>query len=328
MKKVLRWLYQTMIVLIIVFLLFELSYRFSVIDFYKAEFTSLNGANDIESKDIDYLVFGDSFSATTDNYVEYLRSSSDKTFINSGVQGIGVKQVNTFVNRRIQKYQPKNIIYQVYVGNDLIDVDHLTNYKELPLIRNVYWDVSDMFLSSSYVNYRLGHFKSSVAPINKTFNDQRFSVKDYNQRSKLYFKSDSAYLYKSVTAEGSFQHRYAIWIDELKEFIEGIPTDVQVFIVFVPHCSQLNSFYFNNMRELGAKFSDETEFKKMEYGFFEKASLDIQQYKNVTLLNPLEQLREKDTKEKRLYYLNDPHLNEYGQKVLGTFLEEELLSNE
>ena len=328
MKKVLRWLYQTMIILIIVFLLFELSYRFSVIDFYKTEFTSLNEANDIESKNIDYLVFGDSFSATTNNYVTYLRSVSNKTFINSGVQGIGVKQVNTFVNRRIQKYQPKNIIYQVYVGNDLIDVDHLTNYKALSLIRNVYWDVSDMFLSSSYVNYRLGHFKSSVAPINKTFNDQRFSVKDYNQRSKLYFKSDSAYLYKSVTAEGSFENRYNIWIDELKEFIEVIPTDVQIVIVFIPHCSQLNSFYFNSMCQLGAKFSDETEFKKTEYGFFEKASLDVQQYKNVTLLNPLEQLQEKDTKEKRLYYLNDPHLNKEGQKVLGTFLEKALLINE
>ncbi|WP_298311627.1 hypothetical protein [uncultured Aquimarina sp.] len=154
MKKVLRWLYQTMIILIIVFFLFELSYRFSIIDFYKVEFTYLNDADSIESKKIDYLVFGDSFSATTDNYVENLRSSTNKTFINSGVQGIGMKQVNTFLHRRVQKYQPKNIIYQVYVGNDLIDVDHLTNYKELSLIRNLYWDLSDFFLSSSYINYK------------------------------------------------------------------------------------------------------------------------------------------------------------------------------
>lgn len=327
MKKVLRLLYQTVIILIIVFFLFEVSYRFSFIDFYKAEFVSLNDVDTIASNRVDYLVFGDSFSAMTNNYVKYLRSSSNKTFINSGVQGIGVKQVNTFVNRRVQRYQPKTIIYQLYVGNDLIDVDHLTNYKELPITRNIYWDVSDMFLSSSYVNYRLGHFKSRVRSISKTFNNQRFSVNDYNQRSKLYFQSDSAYLYKSVTAGGNFENRYAIWIEELKEFIESIPTDINVFIVFIPHCSQLNSFYFNNMRQLGAKFSDEIEFKKTEYGFFKKASLDVKQYQNVKLVNPLELLRERDTKEKRLYYLNDPHLNEDGQKVLGIFLEQKLLSN-
>ncbi|WP_299211959.1 hypothetical protein [uncultured Aquimarina sp.] len=327
MKRVLRLLIQTIVILIIVFFLFEMSYRFSIIDFYKAEFTHLNDADSIESKNIDYLVFGDSFSATQNNYIDFLRSSTNKTFINSGVQGIGVKQVNTFLHRRIQKYQPKNIIYQVYVGNDLIDVDHLTNYKKLPLVRNIYWDVSDLFLSSSYINYKLGYFKSRIKQINKTFNDERFSVKDYNQRSKLYFESDSEYLYKSVMTGGNFENRYSIWITELKEFVENIPTDVNIFIVFIPHCSQLNSFYFNNMRQLGAKFSEENEFKKIGYDFFEKASLDVKQYQNVIVLNPLQQLREVDAKEKRLYYLNDPHLNKEGQEVLGAFLKQELLSN-
>ncbi|WP_299438784.1 hypothetical protein [uncultured Aquimarina sp.] len=311
----------------IVVLLFELSYRFSIIDFYKGEFEALNETKDIESKDVDYLVFGDSFSAAGNNYVDYLRQSKDKTFINSSIPGIGIKQVNTFIHRRLKKYTPKNIIYQVYVGNDLTDVNHLTNYKKISFARNVYWDMSDIILSSSYINARLGGFKSVKRKTGFNILKESFSIDNYNPRSKLYFKSDPEYLYKSVVIEGDFKNRYAIWIREVEKFITEIPLDTNVYIVFIPHCAQLNSFYYNNLKQIGATFLEEDEFNRTYYGFFKKASLDLKSYKNVSLVNPLEKLRESDSLHYRLYYENDPHLNDLGQKVLGNYLKKQLLLN-
>ena len=308
-------------------LLFELSYRFSIIDFYKAEFTYLNDADSIRSESVDYLVFGDSFSIAENNYIDFLRKSSDKSFMNSSVSGIGIRQVNTFLNRRLKRYTPKNIIYQVYIGNDLTDVDHLTNYSKLSLIRNLYWDVSDIILSSSYINAKMGGFNPNKEQNNHRIVRESFSVNDYSSRSKLYLLSDSDYLYKSVTIRDGFEERYSIWIREVREFIEEISEETSVQIVFIPHCTQVNSFYYDNFKQIGATFSNVDEFNRTEYGFFKKASLDLKSYKNVSLINPLERFRKSDSINNRLYYMNDPHLNELGQKVLGNYLKEQLLSN-
>ncbi|MDH7448038.1 hypothetical protein [Aquimarina sp. 2201CG14-23] len=327
MKKLFRFLFQTIIVFLIVMLLFELSYRFSIIDFYKAEFTYLNDTDSIKSKHVDYLVFGDSFSVAENNYINVLRKSSNKSFINSGVSGTGIKQVNTFLNRRLEKYTPKNIIYQVYVGNDLADVDHLTNYNKLPLIRNLYWDISDVFISSLYINAKLGQFKQRKMETDSNSIKESFATDSYNTRSKLYLMSDSSYLYKSITITEGFEKRYSIWIKEVREFIEELSKESRVYIVFIPHCTQVNSFYFNNFKKMGATFLNEDEFNKIEYGFFEKASLDLKAYKNVSLINPLEIFNKSDSLDHRLYYMNDPHLNDMGQKVLGDYLKEQLSLN-
>lgn len=314
-----------MISIIVVFL-FELSYRFSIIDFYKSEFQWLN--RDVTlTKEVDYLAFGDSFSAAKHNYLDFFKTSTNKTLINSSVPGIGIKQVNTFVNRRLDKYSPKNVIYQVYVGNDLTDVDHLTNFKELSVIRNLYWSMSNKILSISYINQKLGSFKSNDNQKEMSTLNTPFTIKNYNSRSKIFFKSDSTYLYKAVLLEDDFRKRYSIWIDEVHDFINEISEEINIYIVFIPHCAQLNSYYQNNMIQLGATFLEKDKFNMINYPFFRKASLDLEKYKNVYLLNPLQTFKKEDTLNNRLYYLDDPHLNDNGHRVLGRYLKKQLLLN-
>lgn len=325
-KRILKGLLKIGIIGVLVIILFELSYRFSVIDFYKPELAVLNTKHAIASHDVDYLVFGDSFSAAQDNYIDFLSNSSNKIFLNSSVIGIGIKQINTFANRRLNRYNPKNVIYQVYIGNDLTDVDHITNYKTLSVARNLYWQLSDQILSSSYINYRLGYLKSSKAKTDAIAFNTPFSEKYYNQRSKIYFKSDNNYLYKTVTVTEDFEKRYSIWMEELKEFIQNIPKNTKIHILFIPHCAQVNSFYRDNIGQIGGVFTNEDKFAKIQYALFEKASLDLKNHKNVALLNPLKRFRETDSTNHRLYYSNDPHLNKLGQKVLGKYIKEQLQS--
>ncbi len=329
MKRILRIPIQTSLIVIITVLIFEVIYRFSVIDFYKLELDTLNtGIRELDlSKGVDYLIFGDSFSATRNNYVDFLRKSSDKIFINSSIPGTGIKQVNLFFSRRFKEFAPKNIIYQVYVGNDLTDVSHLTNYNELSLIRNVYWDISDVILSSSYINSRLGNFKQGEENVDPKILNEFFVSDNYNNRSKMYLRSDRSYLYKSVTITDDFEKRYSMWIKEVEEFIKSIPKNISVTILFIPHCTQLSSYYMDNIVKIGATFKDKTKFNKINYSFFKKALLDLGKYKNVSLVNPLERLRSIDSFQNRLYYLNDPHLNDKGQEIIGVYLKEKLKLN-
>ncbi|MDY8138854.1 hypothetical protein [Aquimarina sp. 2201CG5-10] len=327
MRRVFKWLLEIGIIGFIVIILFELSYRFSVIDFYMPDFKALNNEKEMSSKTVDYLVFGDSFSASKEGYVDLLRKSSNRTFINSSVPGIGIKQVNSFASRRLKEFEPKNILYQVYVGNDLTDVNQLTNYKKLSIARNLYWDISDIVLSAGFINYKLRHLNSKKKMVNSKFFNTSFNVENYNLRSKIYLKSDSTYIYQAVTITKSFRKRYLIWKEELVSFLNKIPENTNVYIVFIPHCTQLNSFYRDNISQIGAMFNEEHKFGKINYYFFEKASLDFDSYKNVIFLNPLQKMRESDNINNRLYYLNDPHLNSTGQQVLTEYLREYLQLN-
>lgn len=318
MKQLYRLLCQGIVIGLIVLLLFEMAYRHSIIDFYKPELKIHNTASEIDATNIDYLVFGDSFSAWGNNYVNVLKEShTEKSFINSGISGIGLKELNTFASRRIKRYKPKHIIYQVYIGNDLVDVKHLSNWKSLPLSRNIYWKVTDYLTSGVYINKRLSGFKQDIKTV--SFNiDMPFSVEAYSQREKMMIRANNSYLEKSIRL--NFKSRYQIWKDKLETFLKKVPEHTKVHIIFIPHCSQLNGFYLDNMLQLGAVYKDLNTIHNTNYNFFTTAKREFQAYKNVIFLNPLEEFKRMDAKAHRVYYETDPHLTTFGQKVLAEYL--------
>ncbi len=314
------------IIACIVFLFFECAYQFSVIDFYKAELIYLNNTNDLNSDKIDFLVFGDSFSADKNNYINILKKEkTDFSFINASIPGTGIKQVNTFVEKKIKRHNPKNIIYQVYTGNDLLDIKHLSNWKKTSILRNLYWKATDYFESGIYLNQKLKGLKKYDTLKTRALSNF-FSIELYNARQKLLFNIDPNYLERTIFLESDFKERYDIWKRELLKFLNSIPKTIPVFIVFVPHCSQVNDFYLNNMEQLGAKFNNRISFQKVTYPFFDSSSKDFKNFENVVFLNSLPFLRKQDSISNRLYYENDPHLNQKGQKELANYLRTKIFN--
>ncbi|MBQ4821788.1 hypothetical protein [Aquimarina sp. MMG016] len=325
MKKTLKYSYQIIIVLTITIFVFEVSYRFYVIDFYKLEFSSLNkNVGDI-SKNVDYLIIGDSFSTYPDNYVDLLRAKyPEKKIINLSIPGIGIKQVNSFVRSKIKKYNPKNIIYQVYTGNDLIDVKHLSNWKELSIPRSLYWKLTDYFMSGVYLNQRLKKYNPNIKT---SYSDKsEFSPELYNQREVLLFKTNNEFLYKSIVLKDDFIDRYDTWKKEMNIFLNKMPKNSNVFVFFIPHCSQLNNYYLTNMEQLNGVFEDVDSFQKTDYQFYINAKQDLQSFENVTFLNPILYLRQKDQELNRLYFKNDSHLNASGQVEIFNFLDNSIFN--
>lgn len=324
LAKIKKLLFQIVLIGLISLLLFEVLYRNGVIDFYKSELKALNTEETLSKKTVDFLVFGDSFSATAKeiNYIDKLRNAyPDKSFVNASIPGIGIRQVNTFAGHRIKQYEPKAIIYQIYVGNDLIDVDHLWSTEKFSLTRNLYWEASDYFLGLSYLNHKASVFRSRVNSRSYTMATDEFSVAYYDQRTKRFLNFDRSYLTKILQLKTPFLERYNEWLNQMHVFLKSVPEEVPVYLVWIPHCSQVSEYYQNNLQHLGAVFNATSTIQQTAYPFFTEAKKDLKMYTNVTFLNPLSAFQQHDNSENRLYFANDPHTNDYGNIVLSNFLQ-------
>jgi hypothetical protein len=327
LSKIKKFFINTIIIGLVTFVLFEILYRNSIIDFYEAETSHLNDEAALAKTSVDFLVFGDSFSATSAdmNYIDKLKKRNpNQSFVNVSVPGIGIRQVNTFAKAKINKHQPKAIIYQIYVGNDLTDVNHLWSWKKFSVARNLYWEASDHFLSLSYLNHKATVFSPRVNSRTHTMATDVFRTDYYDKRTKLFLNFDRSYFNNTIMLKAPFKERYDAWLGYMQNFLETIPEDIPVYVVWIPHCSQVNDYYMNNMNQLGATFEDKTAIQQTDYPFFAQAKKDLKAYTNVIQLNPLETFQANDKENYRLYFANDPHINTNGNLVLSDFLQSEI----
>ena len=103
-----------------------------------------------------------------------------------------------------------------------------------------------------------------------------------------------------------------------------IPENIPVYVLFIPHCAQVNDFYYQNMKSLGANFIDHNKFQIIDYPFYSKAKKEFEKDKRITFLNVLTQFKKYDNEDNRLYFENDPHLNDNGHQVLSDFILENI----
>jgi hypothetical protein len=124
--------------------LLEVGYRLQLIDFYKPELVSYNRPADLVGEPgtlQTMLILGDSFSAgERDVYPVYLREALPNfRLINASIRGIGSIEAHLVAPRRFSQFKPQVFIYQIYVGNDLFDIQYPTTYGKMNLTRWAYW---------------------------------------------------------------------------------------------------------------------------------------------------------------------------------------------
>lgn len=158
-KKFFLWTSYGVLCVVVVLILFEIIYRTQLIDTYRPELRGYNDPAVLENAEgkPTLLIMGDSFTAGRYSYAERLRPlMPQRCIVNAGVSGTGIVQANVMASRRFAAFQPSIFIYQIYVGNDLINVRYPINWKTLSSVRNVYGLLVDRFPSVYYLNYRLG----------------------------------------------------------------------------------------------------------------------------------------------------------------------------
>lgn len=304
---------QVLIVLLCTLLVLEVAYRYQWIDFFKTEFKALN--KNIKSNQPNVLVFGDSFTAYPNGYVAHFRKAHpDINVINCSMPGSGPYEMELMASRRISDYPPKGIIYQMYVGNDLTDLDPPVNWGELSFSRNCYWSVKPYFEIFGLFSRRMSGLQSDFDAKKLKQDEAKFSTKLYSPRTKMMIRAESNYINHSIKLKGDMKDAMEDAKESISYLRELVPKKVPIYIVVIPHFSQVTKSYQSNYKKLSGHNSS----LKTNYRFIR----EISKVKGVKVLNPMRYFREMESDGEQLYYSNDPHLNETGQKALFDFLSE------
>jgi hypothetical protein len=300
----------------------ECCFRYQIIDFYSTELKGLNTEKQLNSTN-NILVFGDSFTAHPESYVSFLRNEfSSFNFINSAVPGTGIKQHELSFKKRINQFKPKAIIYQFYVGNDFLDINHPINLKTNSFLKNCYWKISEKILVLQYLNFKLAFLNRNNQPIEK-LQEPKFSIEQYNNRVKSNYKANTNALNNTILLTGDESKSiYSIWKNQISQLNELVNDSIPIYLLLIPHNSQVNSTNFNRNLLLGAKLRE--EIMDSNYPLAKTISKDFKSWK---IINPLAAFKQFD-KNDSLYYQNDPHLTISGQKKLSELVAKELQLNE
>lgn len=314
-KKVWTWIWQSTLVLFLMLCFLEMVYRFQWFDFFKPEFKALN--KEIDPKKPNILVFGDSFTAHPKSYVNHLRRAHrDYNFINCAMAGSGPYEMELMAARRIADYPPKAVIYQMYVGNDLTDIDPPTNWSTLSLSRNIYWTSRQWFQVLGFFSRRASGLQSDFDAMDRKQDEEPFAIKQYAPRTKMMVKADANYLQKCVQVDPSYQSAMESAKENLRYLRACVPSNVPIYVVIVPHFSQVTKQYNARYKKLSGYATD----MRRNYGFYK----EICKVKGISVLNPIGFFREKEKEGIQLYFNNDPHLTTDGQDALFTYLDGQL----
>lgn len=310
-------------VLMVTLVLAEMCFRFYVIEFYSVELNALNSESELDdSEQTDVIFLGDSFTANANSYVAKLRGQIPLKMVNSAVSGTGVMEASFMAPSRLKKFKPKAVVYQIYLGNDLLDIRHRP-HGEISWARKTYHAISDRVRVIKLMNYRLGQFRATVyndlQPTDSKANDG-FSVEKYSARQKMLFKQEPNLLENVFELKNGREEDYEVLVSRIHEIEHQLEDDCELIILLVPHCAQVNETYASRMKLIGLKstFPFENEF----YSRFEE------EFSDRAVVNALPTFQSSDRYDSRLYLENDPHLSDYGQTVLAELLKPYLLEED
>lgn len=324
-KKIALLFISTAFSFSIAIIVLEIVYLSGTVDFYGPELAAFNPKHDLSGDDNreTILFMGDSFSAGNRNYPNILRTMRPRyRIINSAVSGTGIIQAEVMAKKRAGRFSPKLFVYQIYIGNDLFDIRYPVNWDRISLARNIYWFIANRVRAVAYINYRLGqiraseddHYNEYSAPSSPYEENKSFDVRKFTERDKIYNAADSALIHETILVEGKRAKDFALLIRTLQKVFGFLPEDCKKVIVVIPHMAQINEIYLDRSIKLGARFDDPEKIAQVEYPFITELT---RHFPDVTILNALIPLRKAEEKGVHVYYTNDSHLNENGQKVLA-----------
>lgn len=317
-------------------LLLEGAYRLQWLDLYAKELRSFNPPEVLQGTGFTVLVFGDSFSAGNQSYVSALRHIFPQArWVNGGISDSGIREALLVAPRRFSQFRPQLMIYQIYVGNDLVDMGYHPDWRRLSLARNLWWSLSRTFPSLPYVRRRLAEARLEqearrVAPSQQGSDafgidaSEEFSLTAYTARDRQYYAFDPTVTDDSVRLVGIRREDFRAYLPWLRKLISfcRLP-ECQPIVFVVPHKAQVSRQYFEWERKLGAVLPDESIAEVEDYPFV-RALRRAVSTEGTPVLNPLRFLREQEA-FRHVYFVNDEHLNPYGQAKLAQWLQLELV---
>jgi hypothetical protein len=352
--SLLSWLFILLLSIILALLVFEVIYRYQLIDTFSGEMRSYNPVELLDPNTNQerntLLVMGDSFTADPASYASMLRTCQNNfSVINAGISGTGVIEAVFTAPGRFELAKPSIFIYQVFVGNDLYNISYPINWQALSPLRNVYWTLAQRLRSVWYINYRNGQFAQFLGQSDShtvdltafwqagqfesahSFSQEQtpslFSPEKFTLRDKLMLQADPWILDKQIRVKGDRQADFHFFLNKLDELLAHCIEDECVgYVLVIPHQVQLTPGYYQNMQALGGQFAGMQEILSADYPFLSgvREFLAQDRLKHIQLLDPLPTLRHSEAQGKPVYYQNDSHLNHQGNRIVTRFLLDKL----
>jgi hypothetical protein len=302
--KIWPWFKRVVVVSIITLFLLEMAYRYQWVDFYGREWTYHN--EKVEKNAHRVLVFGDSFTADPRAWLYMLRDSlPGQSFYNAALPGIGPETHIRLFNRRMEEVNPEHVIVQLYVGNDLYDIERPVNWSKHGFFRNLFWSVANDFNVLNFVNYRMGQTLPDDLGNDTGKDAGDFSPQRYSARTRMYIQGDAQYPASVIDPQPGDARMWALCA-YLREMQANCPKKCRFTVLLIPHCTQVDEASLEAYRRMGAKIRRDLLGKNPWKTYF----------KDMEVIDPLEAMMEASAAGKRLYYPNDPHLNAEGNRVL------------
>lgn len=332
MRVLLGWILAVFLSLTATITVAELSYRSYVFDFYAPELRAYNPAETrTKPGSADILVMGDSFSAGQQSYVAELRALvSECTIVNGAIPGSGIHEANVLAPSLFDRYDPAVLVYQIYVGSDLINIRYPKNWSELSWFRNVFWLLADHFKLLLYLNYRLGQVRRSWrdAEGNRSEETQAdsFSPEDYPPYMKNYLKADSRIIERQIALDAERSADFEVLIGGLRELLANCGDGRCIpFLLVIPHSVEVGEIYFEDMTQLGPSLSRRSRpCMRRAIRLSPSSRMSLTRIHRSKVVNVLKPLQEAHRAGARMYFRNGPHLAPAGQQVVAKKLAEEL----
>lgn len=321
--KAIRILFKGFIIFFITLLILEISYRYYWIDFYKTEFSVLNNIQEKKKSQKKILIFGDSFSAQEISYARILRDSSKYQVINLSVPGSCVKQHELYAPKKIKEIDPDVIIFQLYVGNDLLDIHHPINWSKNSILKNTYWWIKDHFLFIGYLNYKIAQINAIKGERTqfKPVVESEFAPNKYDNRTRSYLAADPQYIEKMVQLTEERTDDFNSLLESYKNIISELSFQKKVYFLIIPDATQTSEIVLKQYESMGMRLNDRKSFSNTDYPFNLRLK---KEFHSAKIIDPLAAFKEFQKNGKNLYYKNDPHLNETGQYLLYTIVKKEI----
>lgn len=313
--RILRGLLRITIILLLTLCLVEWIYREQWIDFYSKEWTFQNPVVKPDPQKKKILVFGDSFSADANSWVNQWKNDTSVQVFNAAIPGVGPETFRLIMENRLEETSPSIVVVQLYEGNDLYDISKPVNWSAHSFGRNLFWSLSNSFRSLNFVNYRLGQAKADISIAGNPKSGEAFSPEKYDPRTRLYIAGDRSYPQSQITVSGEATEQFEELVEMLREMKEM--SGSATFIVLpVPHCVQVDGRYLRYYRRVGAGL-DRSVLRG--HAWAERLKKE-----GFSVIDPIETFRKAALKGTTLYYANDPHLNKEGQTLLLKIVREKL----
>jgi len=309
-----------------VLVIVEISYRFQRPDPHRAEFEKFNPNLESGKKDVSTLLaLGDSFTAGAESWPYNLNSilGEDWRVINAGVGGTTITHAEQISRLRLRQYHPDVVVYQTYVGNDLLDLRHPREAQGVGVAKRIYWWMVD---SGAFAPWYLNHRAAGLAA-RRPFDPESaaaavktpFAVDRYSPRDRRLSRLDPHHVERQILVEGPSMEaawrRYRGALQRLEEQCRESGADLVILVI--PHCIQVAPVYRERFTAMGARWANADFLARSPSPFVTRVREVFGDHPSVRVVDLLPTMQHAEAGGVRLYSTNDPHLTPEGSWLVA-----------